>query len=53
MDKTKIKQFFCNHSYICTYGEKDEEGKVTSRYSRCRKCGKMKKVNGSFKEVVF
>lgn len=53
MDKTKIKQLFCNHDYIFTYGEKDEEGKVTSRYLRCRKCGKMKRVNGPFKEGVL
>lgn len=53
MDKTKIKQLFCNHDYIFTYGEKDEEGKVIRHYLRCRKCGKMKKVNGPFKERVF
>lgn len=53
MDKTKMKQLFCNHDYIFTGGEKDEEGKVIRCYLRCRKCGKVKKVNGPFKEGVF
>lgn len=53
MDKTKIKQSFCNHDCIFTDGEKDEEGKMIRFYLRCRKCEKMKKVNGPFKEGVF
>ncbi len=53
MDKTKIKQLFCNHYYICKGGDFDEEGKVIRCYLRCRKCGKVKKVNGPFKEGVL
>lgn len=28
MDKTKIKQLFCNHSYVCKEGDFDAEGKA-------------------------
>lgn len=51
--KIRIKQFFCNHDYICKGGDFDEEGKVIRCYLRCRKCGKMKKINGPFKEGVL
>lgn len=51
--KIRIKQFFCNHDYICKGGDFTEEGKVIRVYLKCKKCGKMKKVNGTFKEGVF
>ena len=51
--KIRIKQFFCNHDYICKGGDFDAEGKVIRFYLKCKKCGKMKKVNGPFKEGVL
>lgn len=53
MDKTKIKQLFCNHDYICKGGDFDAEGKAIRFYLKCKKCGKVKKVNGPFKEGVL
>lgn len=51
--KNRIKQFFCNHDYICKGGDFDAEGKAIRFYLKCKKCGKTKKVNGPFKEGVF
>nr|DAW58097.1 MAG TPA: hypothetical protein [Ackermannviridae sp.] len=51
--KTRIKQFLCNHYYICNGGDFDEEGKVIRFYLRCRRCGKVKKINGPFREGVL
>lgn len=53
MDKTKIKRFFCNHYYIYKCGDFNAEGKVLRSYLRCKKCGKVKKINGPFKEGVL
>ena len=35
--KIRIKQFFCNHDYICKGGDFDEEGKVIRFYLKCKK----------------
>ena len=51
--KIRIKQFFYNHDYICKGDDFYEEGKVIRFYLKCTKCGKMKKVNGPFKEGVL
>lgn len=49
--KRMIKQLLCAHKWEC-HAVSYSEGTV-SRYYKCPKCGKMKNVNGPFKERVL
>lgn len=51
--KPEFQRFFCNHYYIYKGGDFNAEGKVIRSYLRCKKCGKVKKINGPFKEGVL